>query len=93
MYNPEFEDLKQKYKRPFFFTAQKSYKDIEFLQIGDQMIYFKGQQEDEGGKFVNNLFDEQIPANSTKVNRGQAAKPKQEAAFSIREKIKSKRKE
>jgi hypothetical protein len=59
IYNPEFNDLIQLYKRPFFFYAQDSYTNARELDTGKERLMLDQQKMKQNKKSVNDLFSEE----------------------------------
>lgn len=57
IYNPEFDQLSEIYKRPFFFYKQDSYKDITELNLGCEKLFFNSARFKEGKKATNDMFE------------------------------------
>jgi len=57
VYNPEFEYLVQLYKRPFFFYAQESYKDLREIDTGKDKLMLDHQKLKQNKKSINDMFN------------------------------------
>ena len=62
IYNPEFKELINLYKRPFFFKSQDSYKDVEIIDTGSDLLSIKPKLKENltmSKKALNDIYNQE----------------------------------